>query len=983
MAYSHLPYPSNPSLEQVKVLSADSVIYVSTTGSDATGDGSASKPFASLVKAMQTARQYTIVGDAVLSIRLLKGEYTLSTNVDLYHPQGSNIVIEGDPSAFQQRFLHQVQNYTWSLEQFAGSGHTGSISLFDGVTTGTATEHGLSGSEGQYFAITNAAFGSRSYNSTTAGANGVYSATDTYSNIFNGDRFFNHGYSFEDAQGILGIGRILGATSSSTVARVEFSNPNIDTRCPALHFDGGLSNSLAWGGVASNYPQTQYSQPNGYYGNAAWKNNSGGTNYPSVSGSHNTVDPYILSTYPVVIRSPHDSNVGTLVLKNGNLRAIRNIFFTTSDSPYVPTTGSGVTLNYSQALTALTDQDTPLTVDGVGLYLENANVGIRHLGFRGVGTAVFATNSNISVYTDDDPTEFTGAVVKYGTPNTLNNSPIICTTQCKIGIVARNSNIQFAVDGGGTQQFYADYRMSGAYISATRSCIRLENSRMRATSLHLDCVADICKFRLDVALPIFPGSTVANGDTAGFNAFAGTATFFDRYPAAKVFAKTSAAGATDVEIGYINQARLISTSVVTGTDFPSGTTTSATLVGGTAPVAYHRYALYGVKTAPGGLSYMSTNDIRSMLFAGGTMSVAFYRDRALSGASAQYILGRSSVLVSGRNGFTQGFTNIASNSDKYLQNNFSFGVLEPYTYGSYSSGAFSIRDGSSVVVDKVLLVTNGGYNAVDVRKNSSLVVGDRTFNGFSNADSDDYNYPPITNGCISVTSFGGSAISVRENSRLSVGTVFAKHPLFADVSLSASNNPAGPTPIIRVQRNSSADIGSVYAVTHPAGKIVNDASTVPLWSSFDGAKYGHHRTTNSPLECFVRVSSNSNLFLSDAGSAFAFDGGTADFKVSAPNYSVFTVEGASNLVSTGSLADNTATGAVKTKLLADTRATQNIMTRSVGSYIYGFAAASSRQWTGTLATATGYTGSSTNLGPATTTGVTLSVNLNTQGRATN
>lgn len=995
MAYSPFPSGYNPALDQFKLISEDTVMYVSTGGNDDTGDGTLSNPYATLSGALTVARKYTILGNAVLTIRLLRGEYTLTDNVDLFHPQGSNIVIEGDPSAFQQRFLYRVQNYTWSLQQFAGSGHTASINLFDGVTTGTATNHGFSADDvGGYFAITNAAIGSRGYNNKSSG--GIYSESDTYTNIFYGDRFFNHGSSFEDSHAVLGIGRILGATSDPALLRVEFSNPNIDTRCPALQWDGGINNSHAWGGVAANYPETQYSQPNGYYGNSAWSNPS----YPSVpvGDSVNTTDPYILSTYPVVIRSPHYSNKGTLTLKNGSLRAIRNILFASSNVPYTLTNGvAGATLNYSQALTALTHQGTEWTTSGVGLYLDNATVGIRHLGFRGVGTAVYANNSKVIAYYETSAPNSETTYI--GTQNTLDNSPVICTTQCKHGIIARNSDINFSTQGGGTRQYYADYRMNAVHLCATSSCIRLYNSNFRATALHLDCVSDIAKFRIDVAVPIFGGSTIDGGETAGFPAYATSTpatvaglTFFNKYPTAQVFMQEL--GGSELEVGRINLAKLYSTNAA----LPSGTTSGASLVGPEHAVAYQRYSMFGVKTAPAGLSYMTLSDFRETVNGGGTLTIRFTN---ASGVCAQYLVGQRAVLVSGANGNTQGYIGMSTSpygATAYIKDAWSFGTNEPWQYGSYGSGAVSVRDSSAMVIDKAVVITNGGNNPIDVRKNSSFSVGDHTYSsGLANSSADDYNYPAFTNGILCITSFGGNALCVSENSRASIGTLFAKHPMFAGIDTQA--NPKARIPVIRVQLNSNVFLGSVYAVTHPGGKSVTD-SAVPMWTTKTGVGYGNHQssvpttTSTDPLESFVVVTRNSNFMLTSYGSVFSFDGGTADFKVDTaqtpqtPDYAVFAVDRASNLVSPGSLSVSTTASVPSmgtTVMLHDTRTSpQKIMTRSPGTFLYGFS--STRQWTGN-ANGSGYTAGFTNLGvdnaKPTTAGVTYSVDVSKLGRATN
>jgi hypothetical protein len=160
-----------PNIANLRRIDSDTVIYVSPSGNDSTGVGTTAAPYQSLGKAMSVAREYTIAGTAVLTVRLLRGEYTLSSNIDLYHPQGANLVIEGDPDAFRQRTVWQVANYTWNLANFAGGGHTGTIRVFDGTTAGT-TFHGFTAvDQGMYFTIVNAAIGARS-NYKTNGASG-------------------------------------------------------------------------------------------------------------------------------------------------------------------------------------------------------------------------------------------------------------------------------------------------------------------------------------------------------------------------------------------------------------------------------------------------------------------------------------------------------------------------------------------------------------------------------------------------------------------------------------------------------------------------------------------------------------------------------------------------------------------------------------------------------------------------------------------
>lgn len=984
MAQSALPYPSNPSLEQLKVLAADSVIYLapSPTGSDGTGDGSLAKPYLTLQKCMDVARTYTIVGSATLYIRFLRGEYTITQNVDLYHPQGGNLIIEGDPSAFQQRCVWQVENYTWNLENFAGGGHTGSIRLFDGVTSNAngCTMHGFTGQDqGMYFSITNAHTGSRNGYVSASGlginGNNPDNQGPGYSTVFAGDRFFNHGYSFEDAEGILGIGRILGATTSDTKLDVQFQNLNIDTRCPGLTFgagNAGINNTITWGGINSNYPEPQYSQPNGYYGwagTAPWKNDAGTVTYPSNPGvSHNTVDPYILSTYPVVIRSSYNSNTGSLFLKNGTLKALRNIFFANNQEPFVSSNGAtGATLNFSQGISAVVTNSVSRIsgVAGTGLYLENANMGIRHLGFYGIGNALSLYNSKVYSYFDKSGNTGTNSginsvygTINYAVQNTLDNAPVICTTQVNQGIVASNSVIDFTTGSALNRQNGIDYRMHTSHISASQQGIYLQSTQMTATSLAINTTADAPKVYTEIVLPIFPGMDTVAGATAHLPAYG---TLWQRYPVAKMFMQP--AGGSEVEIAYINWA--INGGVSTSTTI-AGSTSSATLVGTNQASAYNRYYIYGIKTAPHGLSYMTTQDIQLGITAGsgGTFTMRFYNNRNLSGVSASFTIGKNSVLLAGANGQTVGYVGMGGESAApYMLVSRSFGGMLNDTYGNYSSGSIKVHDGSSAIIQKSLVICNGGYSPVDVRRNSSLLVGDSRVGssvtpGYADlyygvSDRGNSEITPVY-GNLSITGFNGKAIRVSENSNATIGSLFAKHPLHADGSVGL---PFSATPVVLVDKVSSASFGRVYAVTHPAGKLVSDAAT-PLWSTITLTKYGSHQN-NLPTESMMRAESGSRIFLAGisggGGSMFAFDGGTADMRVGqfTPHSYIFASVSASVVVSEGSEAYNTTSAAVPgaCRTISDTRTTaqaQKIMTRSPSTaserYLYG--APTLRTWLG-------------------------------------
>ena len=1045
MAQSALPYPSNPSLEQLKVLATDSVIYLSPSGNDGTGDGSLAKPYLTLQKCMDVARTYTIVGSATLYIRFLRGEYTINSNVDLYHPQGGNLIIEGDPAEFKQRYLWQVENYTWNIDSFAGGGHTGSIRLFDGVTAtvGGVTMHGFtSADQGMYFTITNASVGSRSYCYASAGGSGINTGTNVlsaYNYFFAGDRFFNHGVSFEDSYGVLGIGRIIGATTSTAVLQVQFQNPNIDSRCPGLTWGGGkagVNNTIAWAGVPSNYPEPQYSQPNGYYGTSTWKSDTQqSVSYPSNTGqSYNTIDAYVLSTYPVVIRASTGviygiaSQSSTLFLKNGTLKALRNIFFASLTEPYVGTAGTtGSVLNTTQGLVSAFS-----TVDGVqgtSLYLENAVIGIRHLGFYGTGTAISAYNSTVTAYSDN--TVNTGvnyiAGARYAVQNTLDNSPVICTSQVHTAITAKNSVIDFTSGQGLNIQYPDDFRQCTSYISAYKRGLDFTGTRFAATSVMISNV-DAPRYYAVVTVPVFAGMTLTTGATAHAMAYHGNLSgYWKTFPAAKMFMHP--AGGSEVEIGYVTYVYNAGASTYTTI---SGSTVGASLLAPntTHAVSYNTLALYCVKTAPHGMSYMHTSDITRGITqgSGGTFTVRFYKDTAATGVSASIIIGASSVLVSGQNGVTIGYVGMpnsntlnTANAAGYINAFYSW-AWDSLTWGDRSSGAMRIRDGSSVQIEKSLIINNGGHSPVDVRRNSSLLVGDiravaagyPTYNQASTYDALVGSVYP-TAGNLSITGFSGKAILVSDNSVVTVATLFAKHPLVGDPNLQLLPSTFA-TPVVLVEKSSSASFSRVYAVTHTGGKLLEDptGAGVGLWTSLEGRKWGsHHQATD--VESMLRADSGSSIYLSSAGSMFAFDGGTANMHIpfvgqSTPTvippatekrqYAVFGSHQRSTIVTDGSeaVASSATNTPTATRTVSDTRAAESrkIMTRSApmptasSQYLYG--APTNRTWlgTGVAGTEHNYIANPTNVGalgavPAATVsiGITYSAVLTKGGSITN
>jgi hypothetical protein len=876
--FSHIPFPSSAAFAGLSLIAQNTVFYVSPTGNDTNATGTTAAPYGTLYGVMEAVRKFQIIGSATVTIRLMKGEHTISSNIDLYHPQGANLIIEGDPDAFAQRVLWSVEGYSWNPANFAGGGHTGTVKLFD-PATGSTVSGFTSADTGMYFSITNAALGARSGYKTGV-TNGVWSPS-LYGWQDIGDRFFNHGISHEEGQGILGVGRLLSYTND--VGVVEFKNPNYDSRCPAWHMDGGLNNSTAWAGVASNYPETQYSKPNGYYGNSAWSSTDGTVAYPQKPAgvAHNSTDPFLVSYYPVVIRAPYGSNTGTLFLKNGSLKALRNIFFAASTAPYTLVGGgTGSTQNYSQALSALTDQRRDWSENGVAVALENAEVPIRHLGFYGTGVAIAAHNSKILSYTSGG---IVGGEIQYGTAGSLDNAPVMCVTQCKHAIYAKNSVVDFTDSSGLSKRHSQNHQDASCYLATTGRAIDLLGSQLKANYIHVNGHCDLPKFFCQFVVPVYAGTT-ESGATQGFLSYQNSTSFWTAYPAAKLFLKPAVGN--EQEIGYVNY--LVDSADLSGYTAANGSTASATpILAGVHPVDYRVYDIYGVKTAPSGLSYMTAADLRLGITAGvcgGNLVMRFYSDAAASTVISEYGIGVSRVYVKGSNGVTLGYTGVAS-AHTYMKSLVSTGTNNEYAYCGHGNNAISAMDASTVHISKALIIQNGGYLPVEVRDGSNLVVGDEQVNadsGIVGTNEGDTRNDLI--GSVCVTGFNKHAVLAVDNSFVRIGSLFVKHPLHTSTSENAATTVNN---IARAENNSSMMIGNVYAVTHTALSSVlglDGANGTGLWTTISNTRYGHKDYPLARNEGVLGAFRNSSISLSDIGEhVFHFDGGTPQFNIANRN----------------------------------------------------------------------------------------------------
>jgi hypothetical protein len=78
------------------VLIGNNTFYVSTTGSDTTGTGTSTNPWATPQKAMEWLSTRMIQNESSVEVKLSDGEYVSSTPLTLEHPQGNLIKILGE-----------------------------------------------------------------------------------------------------------------------------------------------------------------------------------------------------------------------------------------------------------------------------------------------------------------------------------------------------------------------------------------------------------------------------------------------------------------------------------------------------------------------------------------------------------------------------------------------------------------------------------------------------------------------------------------------------------------------------------------------------------------------------------------------------------------------------------------------------------------------------------------------------------------------
>jgi len=96
------------SFTATKKITSDTTYYISTGGSDSTGDGSSGNPWATPQKALDYLKDKWIANDATITIDLADGTYTMTSAIEMKHPCGKNIRLIGNETAATSRAVGSV-----------------------------------------------------------------------------------------------------------------------------------------------------------------------------------------------------------------------------------------------------------------------------------------------------------------------------------------------------------------------------------------------------------------------------------------------------------------------------------------------------------------------------------------------------------------------------------------------------------------------------------------------------------------------------------------------------------------------------------------------------------------------------------------------------------------------------------------------------------------------------------------------------------
>ncbi len=106
---------------KVGVITSNLTLYVATTGSDATGDGSSGSPWYSLAPALTYLSHYRIQAGVSVTISIAAGNYTWSSIPDFFHSDSRNIAIVGagaGDGTGSTTNINTTQTYAFRLYSF-------------------------------------------------------------------------------------------------------------------------------------------------------------------------------------------------------------------------------------------------------------------------------------------------------------------------------------------------------------------------------------------------------------------------------------------------------------------------------------------------------------------------------------------------------------------------------------------------------------------------------------------------------------------------------------------------------------------------------------------------------------------------------------------------------------------------------------------------------------------------------------------------
>jgi hypothetical protein len=916
MAYSALPSSTNTPLLNLKIIApgVSLTIYVGPTGSDANTGLSSTAPVFSLKQAWTIAQNYNITGNGQLYITFAGGTYAYSDAQipdNLYHPQGGNIIIQGDPAAVKQRYLYRVRNYSWDISRISYHGHTGTVNLTNCVETvmGQPAHGYVAADTNMWVAISNPCLSSAGSPDLTYYDNvtGVWfkglDARSTRSALY-GDMFFNNGFSYENANGIYGLAQIADATTSATDLRLIFKNTNIDPRVPAFSpytkgaVSNGIGNTIPWHGIADNYPENQYSKPNGYYGGYLSP-----PNYPTKTAgdAEITNQPHLVTSYPVVIQRSSTSTKPLFTVAGGTIKAIRNFMLVPNDFA-VPNANA----NKTKALNALypSEEFSPQVSAGYWgtalLRTENATVGIRHLGVYHAEYGISAINSKITTYMESSvetayiasSTHGVGAYVTYARLGNPDNTPVLNAVNVRYGIHSHASTVQIGYESdrqSPTSRTYATEQ--GCFIQAARQAIvATDNSAVTVRSAVINSARALPRFQFVLRVPVFAGASASSGNTYSFMyppSWGGTESttnsnqaFQNGYTAAAVFMRTGAA--TGFTLGYITNIAGAGTIPYVSGQYNFGIHSGG--ASNLVPAYYQTLSVYGYRVGDiNGLSFSLQDDFNSISSATGyTLEFIAFSDNETTTAGGKCEIGKNSFRSTAAGGQT--ITMTASSVATTTGLPYPISAYRSYRWHSGTDDAdtsVGVYSGSTLKVRKNLLFTAADNRAVYVSDGSKLLSAPSQ--NFSRNAGADWESEEV--GGLLINGAGNHAVLIRNGSYAGLGSVYAKcfKSYLSDtaatkttqVVVAAEANSVAEFPVLPIGTDNYYE--SVVGVFSPFGAAP--------WGSMQGAlgAVGYYVPSNGSAadEIFgvvFRASKTSSIFIEPNTVAVvsAFDGGSGE-----------------------------------------------------------------------------------------------------------